>query len=55
MRLHTDPQTHRSKGFAHVHFGEEASLDRCAQRCRGWQPCHLPAAEPAAPLIHSHL
>lgn len=28
VRLHTDKDTGRFKGFAHVHFGDEASLDR---------------------------
>ena len=27
MRLHTDKDTGRSKGFAHVHFADEAGLD----------------------------
>ena len=28
IRLHTDKDTGKSKGFAHVHFGDEESLDR---------------------------
>ena len=28
VRLHTDKKTGRSRGFAHVHFGDEESLDR---------------------------
>lgn len=28
VRLHTDKQTGQSKGFAHVHFEDEDSLDR---------------------------
>lgn len=30
VRLHTDKDTGRSKGYAHVHFEDEAGLDRCA-------------------------
>ncbi len=29
VRLHTDRHTGQSKGFAHVHFKDEATLDRC--------------------------
>ena len=29
VRLHTDKGTGKSKGFAHVHFPEGDSLDRC--------------------------
>ena len=32
VRLHTDANTGRSKGYAHVHFEDEDGLDRCA-RC----------------------
>jgi nucleolin len=28
VRLHTDQATGRSKGYAHVHFEDEAGLDR---------------------------
>ncbi len=28
VRLHTDKATGRSKGYAHVHFPDEPSLDR---------------------------
>lgn len=28
IRLHTDKDTGKSKGFAHVHFADEGSLDR---------------------------
>ena len=30
VRLHTDRHTGQFKGFAHVHFADEASLDRYA-------------------------
>ena len=30
VRMHTDRHSGRSKGFAHVHFADEASLDRYA-------------------------
>ncbi len=30
VRMHTDADTGRFKGYAHVHFGDEASLDACA-------------------------
>jgi RNA recognition motif-containing protein len=29
IRLHTDKDTGKSKGYAHVHFADEDSLDRC--------------------------
>lgn len=38
VRLHTDKATGKSKGYAHVHFADEAGLDRWeggAQRHRG--------------------
>lgn len=35
VRLHTDPNTGRSKGYAHVHFEDEAGLDRCGARASG--------------------
>lgn len=28
IRLHTDKDTGKSKGYAHVHFADEESLDR---------------------------
>lgn len=28
VRLHTDKDTGKSKGYAHVHFADEESLDR---------------------------
>jgi RNA recognition motif-containing protein len=28
VRLHTDQNTGRSKGYAHVHFEDEAGLDK---------------------------
>ena len=30
VRMHTDAESGRFKGYAHVHFGDEASLDACA-------------------------
>lgn len=30
VRMHTDAGTGRFKGYAHVHFGDEACLDACA-------------------------
>ncbi len=32
VRLHTDRHTGQSKGFAHVHFKDEAALDQCVLR-----------------------
>lgn len=32
VRLHTDKESGKSKGFAHVHFADEASLDRYLPR-----------------------
>jgi hypothetical protein len=53
VRLHTDKATGKSRGYAHVHFADEAGLDRwgrsdsylisssartrCCMEC--WQPC----------------
>lgn len=31
VRLHTDKESGRSRGFAHVHFADEASLDRAVK------------------------
>jgi RNA recognition motif-containing protein len=30
VRLHTDKATGKSRGYAHVHFADEAGLNRCA-------------------------
>ena len=30
VRMFNDPATGRHKGFAHVHFDDEASVDKCA-------------------------
>jgi hypothetical protein len=43
VRLHTDKATGKSRGYAHVHFADEAGLDRWAgsnprtkqQLCKG--------------------
>ena len=39
VRLHTDRDTGRFKGYAHVHFADEESLDRQAKLRRNvmWQ------------------
>lgn len=29
VRMHTDKDTGKFKGYAHVHFADEESLDRC--------------------------
>lgn len=41
VRLHTDKETGRSKGYAHVHFEDEGGLDRYVGNCGGYTLLHL--------------
>jgi hypothetical protein len=47
VRLHTDKDTGKSKGFAHVHFDTEEGLDRWGC-CAGWAALAGSALRPLA-------
>jgi hypothetical protein len=43
VRLHTDKDTGRFKGFAHIHFADEESLDRCEEQHAPYRKSMPPA------------